>query len=65
MYMRQTDKLVQSALANQAALVLLGPRQVGMNKQENSSFLTLKGGDLESRLIISATNLPQTYNLLI
>jgi hypothetical protein len=29
MYMRQTDKLVQSALANQAAIVLLGPRQVG------------------------------------
>lgn len=29
MYMRQTRQLVQSALANQAAVVLLGPRQVG------------------------------------
>ena len=29
MYMRQTHQLVQSALANQAAVVLLGPRQVG------------------------------------
>jgi len=29
MYMRQTQQLVQSALANQAAVVLLGPRQVG------------------------------------
>ena len=29
MYMRQTHRLVQSALENQAAVVLLGPRQVG------------------------------------
>ena len=29
MYTRQTYQLVQSALANQAAVVLLGPRQVG------------------------------------
>ena len=29
MYLRQTHQLVQSALENQAAVVLLGPRQVG------------------------------------
>lgn len=29
MYTRQAHQLVQSALANQAAVVLLGPRQVG------------------------------------
>ena len=29
MYMRQTNQLVQSALESQAAVVLLGPRQVG------------------------------------